>query len=133
MIQLQGKEKGMGVLLGILQILLMNITILSWNVRGLNDVDKQKMVTALIRSQRVDLICLQETKVQRMLEMLVRKLGAGRFLNWESVDLRGQSGGILVFQDNGVLELLEMEMGVHSLSCRFKNCDDNFIWLFFGV
>ena len=32
-----------------------------------------------------------------MLEMLVRKLGVGRFLNWESVDLRGQSGGILVF------------------------------------
>ena len=26
-----------------------------------------------------------------------------------------------------------MEMGVHSLSCRFKNCDDNFIWIFFGV
>ena len=26
-----------------------------------------------------------------------------------------------------------MEMGMHSLSCQFKNCDDNFIWLFFGV
>ena len=40
MIQLQGQEKGVGVLRGILLALLMNIRILSWNVRGLNDMDK---------------------------------------------------------------------------------------------
>ena len=44
----------------------MKIRIRSWNVRGLNDVDKQKMVRALISSQRADLVCLQETKVQHM-------------------------------------------------------------------
>ncbi|RVX23331.1 hypothetical protein CK203_000427 [Vitis vinifera] len=75
----------------------------------------------------------KETKVQHMSEMLVRKLGVGRFLNWETVDWRGQFGGILVFWDNRVLELPKMEMSVHSLSWRFKNCDDNFIWVFFGV
>ena len=32
-----------------------------------------------------------------------------------------------------MLELLEMESGQYSISCRFKNCDDNFIWIFTGV
>lgn len=32
-----------------------------------------------------------------------------------------------------MLELLEMESGQYSLLCRFKNCDDNFIWIFTGV
>ena len=39
----------------------------------------------------------------------------------------------MVFWDNKVSELLEMEISVHSLSCWFKNCDDNFIWVFSSV
>lgn len=49
------------------------------------------------------------------------------------MDFRGHSGGILVFWDSIVLKLLEVELGMHSLSCKFKNCDDNFIWMFTRV
>ena len=38
----------------------MKIKILSWNVRGANDRAKRKVIKALIRSQRADLVCLQE-------------------------------------------------------------------------
>lgn len=31
--------------------------ILSWNVGGANDREKQKVIQSLIRSQRVDLVC----------------------------------------------------------------------------
>ena len=41
----------------------MKIKILSWNVRGVDDRNKMKVIKALIRSQRVDLVCLQETKI----------------------------------------------------------------------
>ena len=44
----------------------MKLKILSWNVRGANDVNKRKLIKALIRSQRVDLVCFQETKIQEM-------------------------------------------------------------------
>ena len=63
----------------------------------------------------------------------MRKLGIGRFSNWKSAYSRGLSRGILVFWDDRVLVLLEVEMSVHSFSCRFKNCDENFIWVFSGV
>ena len=59
----------------------MKLRLLSWNVRGVNDSSKRKVVKALIRSQRVDLFCLQETKIQAMLEGVVRSLGIGRFLD----------------------------------------------------
>ena len=41
----------------------MKLRLLSWNVRGVHDSFKRKVVKALIRSQRVDLFCLQETKI----------------------------------------------------------------------
>ena len=58
----------------------MKIKILSWNVRGANDRVKRKVIKALIRSQRADLVCLQETKIQDMSRGIVHSLGVERFL-----------------------------------------------------
>ena len=64
---------------------------------------------------------------------LVRSLGMGRFLDWGAVEARGSAGGLVVFRDNRVLELLEMEGGAFFVSYCFKNCEDGFVWLFMGV
>ena len=64
----------------------MKIRLLSWNVRGVNDSSKRKVIKAVIRNQKVDLFCLQETKIQSMNEGLVRSLGSGRFLDWGALD-----------------------------------------------
>ena len=76
--------------------MLMLIRILSWNVRGINDKDKRKVVKAFLRLQKADLVCLQETKCKLMSDSVLRSLGFGRFVNWGSVHSRGQAGGILV-------------------------------------
>ena len=49
------------------------------------------------------------------------------------MDSRGLAGGIVVFWDNRVLDLIELEKGEHSISCHFKNCEDGFMWTFTGV
>ncbi|RVW37924.1 hypothetical protein CK203_101883 [Vitis vinifera] len=36
------------------------------DVRGANNCDKRKVIKALIKKQKVDLVCLQETKIQDM-------------------------------------------------------------------
>ena len=59
----------------------MKPNILSWNVRGANDNDKRKLIKSLIKSQRVDLVYLQETKIYEMSVGLVRNLRVGRFLD----------------------------------------------------
>ena len=75
----------------------MKIRMLSWNVRGANDRDKRKVIKALIKKNKVDLVCLQETKIQEMSRGLVHNLGVGRFLEWGTMNSRGAVGGIVGF------------------------------------
>ena len=78
-------------------------------------------------------MCLQETKIQDMTQGIIHGLGVGRFLGWGAVCARGAAGGVVVIWDNRVLELVGMEVGLFSISCRFKNCEDGFLWIFTGV
>ena len=59
----------------------MKIRILFWNVRGGNDRNKRKIIKLVIKSQMVDEVCLQETKIKEMTNGLVRSLGVGRHLD----------------------------------------------------
>ena len=111
----------------------MKIKILSWNVRGVNDSDKRKVIKNLIRTNKVDLVCLQETKVQEMNLDMVRSLGVGRFLDWIAMNAEGSAGGILLFWDKRRMSRLETMAGGFSVSCLFKMVDDGFRWAFTGV
>ena len=56
-------------------------------------------------------------------------MGVGRCLEWGAVNSRGVApGGVVVFWDNRVLRFPEMEVGLFSVSHRFKNCEDGFCW-----
>ena len=59
----------------------MKIKILSWNVRGVNDPDKRRVIKSFLRSNSVDLVYIQETKVQQMNNVMARSIGVGRFLS----------------------------------------------------
>ena len=98
----------------------MKLKILSWNVRGANDRNKMKVVKALIRSQKVDVVCLPEIKSQEMSQGVIHNLGVGRFLGWGAVNARGTAGGVVVFWDKRVLELVGLEVGLFSILCRAR-------------
>ena len=61
--------------------LLTGLKILSWNVRGANDPEKRKIIKAFLKSQRVDVVFLQETKLKDISRGMIRHLGVGRFLD----------------------------------------------------
>ena len=44
----------------------MKIRILSLNGRWANDRDKRRIIKSVIKSQRVDVVCVQETKIKEM-------------------------------------------------------------------
>ena len=111
----------------------MRIKILCWNVRGLNDIEKRKLIKGVVRNRKPNLVCLMETKVKEMSVQMVNCVGVGRFLNWASVDARGAAGGLLLFWDNRVLEKLEVESGGYSISVCFRYRADGFTWIFSGV
>ena len=89
----------------------MNVRLLSWNVRGVNDRSKRKVIKLVIRSQKMDLFCIQETKMQVMSEEVVRSLGSGRFLDWKVLNAMGTAGGVLICWDKRSLEILGVEKG----------------------
>ncbi|RVW93092.1 Transposon TX1 uncharacterized 149 kDa protein [Vitis vinifera] len=100
---------------------------------GANDREKRKLIKDVIKTQKANLVCLQEIKLQEMTSAIVRSLGVGRCLEWGALNSRGAAGGVVVFWDNRVLQLEEMEVGNYSVSCRFKNVEDGFCWAFSGV
>ena len=59
----------------------MKIRILSWNVREANDSDKRKVLKSVIKSNKVDVVCRQETKIKERRTGLVGSLGVGRHLD----------------------------------------------------
>ena len=71
----------------------MNLKLMSWNVRGANDVNKRRIIKSVVRKQKVDLMCIQETKIQLMTD------GVGRFLEWRTIEAAGAAGGVLVCLD----------------------------------
>ena len=105
----------------------MKLKILSWNVRGANDSSKRKIIKSVIRKQKVDLLCIQETKIQVMSEGVVRSLGSGRFLDWRTLDATKVAGGILICWDKISTEILDWEVGQFSISCRFRNVKDGVV------
>ena len=74
----------------------MNLKLLSWNVRRANDSPKRKAIKSVIRKQKVDLFCIQETKIQVLFDRVVSSLRSGRFLDWKAPDAFGLAGGILI-------------------------------------
>ena len=89
----------------------MNLKILSWNVRGVNDSSKRKLIKSVVRKQKVDLLCIQETKMQVMSEGVVRSLGSGRFLDWKALNAIRSAMSVLICWDKRSLEILEWEVG----------------------
>ena len=44
----------------------------------------------------------------------------------------GASGGVLLMWDNKVVDKVEEAVGCFSVSCKFKNVVDHFVWAFTG-
>ncbi|RVW38423.1 hypothetical protein CK203_090291 [Vitis vinifera] len=68
-----------------------------------------------------------------MSEGIVRSLGSGRFLDWKAMNAEGALGGILICWDKRFLDILDWKEGHFTLSCGFKNVENEAVWAFTGV
>ncbi|KAG2689776.1 hypothetical protein I3760_09G155200, partial [Carya illinoinensis] len=98
--------------------------ILSWNVRGINDINKRIRIRDLIRSWKVDVVCLQETKLKFINCNIIRSLWRCAFVGWIHLPSSGASGVILVMWDERVVELVDDCVGAFSVACVLKNIED---------
>ena len=64
----------------------MNLRLLSWNVRGLNNPQKREVCKNLLKEWKCDVVCFQETKLASISSSIVRSLWGSPFLDWVALD-----------------------------------------------
>jgi hypothetical protein len=111
----------------------MNHNILSWNVRGLNEGRKRLKIRNLLSKWKVDIVCLQETKLKMVSNQLVQSLWRCPYKEWCHVDSCGASGGILLMWDRRLVSKIGDCLGNYVVACSFRNVEDGFLWAFAGV
>jgi hypothetical protein len=111
----------------------MNLNLISWNVRGLNDGAKRTRICNLLHHWKADVVCFQETKLTSVTQGLVRSLWCCKYVDWISLDSIGASGGIILMWDRRVVERVDEAIGCFSISCRFREVASSLEWVFSGV
>lgn len=77
----------------------MKFKLVSWNVRGLNDRVKRRLVNSMIWGWKTDIICLQETKLEGNVTELAKQVWGGRWVKQAYLESSGTRGGILLMWD----------------------------------
>ena len=76
--------------------------ILCWNVCGLNSRARQDSVRTLVSSAKIDIVCLQETKMSVLSRATMLSMLGSDFSHWIDLPAAGAGGGILVAWRQGL-------------------------------
>ncbi|KAG6663824.1 hypothetical protein CIPAW_02G049700 [Carya illinoinensis] len=87
----------------------------------------------MIRKWKVDIVCLQETKLNYIDRGIVRSLWSEVHVDWAYLASNRASGGIVVLWDRRLVERVEEFIGNYTVACSFKSVADNYLWAFAGV
>lgn len=89
----------------------MKSKIMSWNVRGLNEINKRLQIRNVLREWKADIVCLQETKLKMIKRRIIRSLWSGILVDWVFLTSNGAAGGVVVMWDRRVVEKVEDFIG----------------------
>ena len=107
----------------------MNLKMLSWNVRGLNNPHKRDVVKNLLREWKCDTVCFQESKLDSTSSSLVKSLWGSPFVDWGALDAIHTAGGVILMWDKRVVERVDSVVGSFSISVVLKDVLDGFEWI----
>lgn len=89
--------------------------IISFNIRGLGGRVKKKEVKELVRLQKPNMLCLQETKMEGVDRSVCSMLWEGDEFEWASKDAVGRSGGLIVLWNRECFEVVSVFTGSNFL------------------
>ncbi|KAK1288350.1 hypothetical protein QJS10_CPB19g00426 [Acorus calamus] len=94
---------------------------LIWNIRGLNDPAKRRAIKELVAANRVQVCCIQETKMEVVNRQIIRELGNGMLDEWVVKEARGAAGGILICWNSLHWKEVDRVVGCFSLSVLLED------------
>ncbi|KAH7692001.1 RNA-directed DNA polymerase protein [Dioscorea alata] len=104
------------------------MNIVSWNVRGLGRPAKRYLVKDFLNLHFADICCLQESKLEIITENIWRDIGGARLDQFESLPVKGSTGGIIMGWNSGAHSGKLIKVGTFSLTMEFHSKRDNFSW-----
>ena len=111
----------------------MKVKSLSWNVKGVSDPNKRKLIMNFLITHKVDFVCLQKTKVQEMNNVMARSLRVDRFLNRKALNAEGTARDILLLWDKRRISLVDSVVGSFLVLCLFRMAENMYQWVFSRV
>lgn len=111
----------------------MNHKIISWNVGGLGEDVKITAIRNAVRRNNPSTVTIQETKKELVYDSLIRALLGNNGCDYVYLPSEGRSGGIIVMWNPVIVSKEEELLGDFSVTVKFRNINDNFIWLFTAV
>lgn len=110
--------------------------VISWNVRGLGGASKRMVVNELLRRQKVQIAVpvLQETKLKKVGDSIIKEVWGSRFINWVAVGAVGSSGGVFVLWDNRSVSIINSwKEDIFFASVLVEDLENKSKWLITSV
>lgn len=83
--------------------------ILSFNVRGLGNPAKRRVIRDLVTREQVECLCIQETKIQSIDNRLCAQLWGDAEFDWQFQPAVSRAGGLLCIWKRGIFSLQECD------------------------
>ncbi|XP_057436703.1 uncharacterized protein LOC130729089 [Lotus japonicus] len=85
--------------------------IISYNVRGLGGTAKRRLLRGLISKEQVDMICIQETKLEAVNVSICTQIWGDCDYEWQACPAVNRGGGLLCVWKRGVFHMQECYSG----------------------
>ena len=106
-----------------------NCVLLNWNVRGLNNPARRKVVKDLSGENCSTVVCLQETKMQHIDDaVVIETLGSKFSSNYAVLPASGTRGGALLAVNEDYYRIMQCEVREHSVSAKLQATTDAVEW-----
>ncbi|RVW29923.1 hypothetical protein CK203_100289 [Vitis vinifera] len=97
--------------------------------RKMAKVQKEKVVKDFLRSEKPDVVMIQETKKEECDRRFVGSVWSARNKDWAALPTSGALGGILIIWDSKKLRREEVVLGSFSVSIKFAMDRRESLWL----
>ncbi|XP_075103403.1 uncharacterized protein LOC142177990 [Nicotiana tabacum] len=88
-------------------------------------------INSLIQKWKVDILCLQETKIEDWNIRMIRHLWGNRWVDWDERKVSGTRGVIVMIWDKRLWKKVDAHQGLYSMSCvygPYSNPDREVMW-----
>lgn len=104
------------------------IKILSWNVRGLDNRDRRRLLKEMVRRSKADLVLVQEYKLETVDCSVISEINSFSKIGWVSLPSIRIAGGVINFWNKDSIREIDSRVDKFSTSLLEACCGETQRW-----